>query len=82
MQKEIKLLERSKKLFEKKLDKENGVKKPKKEIVDENEDWIQHAIKRPGALHRALDVPQDEDIPKWKMDDAEDKLEDEVKSIL
>jgi hypothetical protein len=77
MQKEIKLLERSKKLFEKKLDKENGVKKPKKEIVDENEDWIQHAIKRPGALHRALDVPQDEDIPKWKMDDAEDKLEDE-----
>jgi len=96
MQKEIKLLERSKKLFEKKLDKENGVRKPKKEMVDEyniephdsedqsmdatmdeDKDWIQKAIKRPGALHRALDVPQDEDIPKWKMDAAEDKLEDE-----
>ena len=96
MQKEIKLLERSKKLYEKQLDKENGVRKPKKEMVDEyntephdsadqsmdatmdeDKDWIQKAIKRPGALHRALDVPQDEDIPKWKMDAAEDKLEDE-----
>ena len=36
MQKEIKLLEKSKKLYEKMLDKENGVKKEsKKEIVDE-----------------------------------------------
>ena len=35
MQKEIKLLERSKKLYEKQLDKANGKKKAKKEIVDE-----------------------------------------------
>jgi hypothetical protein len=35
MQKEIKLLEKSKKLYEKQLDKENGKKAPKKEIVDE-----------------------------------------------
>ena len=35
MQKEIKLLERSKKLYEKQLDKVNGKKKAKKEIVDE-----------------------------------------------
>ena len=35
MQKEIKLLERSKKLYEKQLDKANGVKTEKKEIVDE-----------------------------------------------
>ena len=35
MQKEIKLLEKSKKLYEKQLDKENGKKTPKKEIVDE-----------------------------------------------
>jgi len=35
MQKEIKLLERSKKLYEKQLDKENGKKSSKKEIVDE-----------------------------------------------
>ena len=96
MQKEIKLLERSKKFYEKQLDKENGVKKPKKEMVDEyntepyysedqsmdttmdeDKDWIQKAIKRPGALHRELGVPQDEDIPKGKMDAAEDRLEDE-----
>ena len=54
--------------------KEHGVGKDK---VDESDDWIQHAIKRPGALHRELGVPQDEDIPKWKMDAAEDRLEDE-----
>ena len=37
MQKEIKLLERSKKVYEKQLDKVNGIKteKVKKEIVDE-----------------------------------------------
>jgi hypothetical protein len=35
MQKEIKLLERSKKAYEKQLDKENGKKVAKKEIVDE-----------------------------------------------
>ncbi len=35
MQKEIKLLEKSKKLYEKQLDKENGKKSSKKEIVDE-----------------------------------------------
>ena len=35
MQKEIKLLEKSKKLYEKQLDKENGKKSSKKEMVDE-----------------------------------------------
>jgi len=49
----------------------------KKLRKESNEDWIQHAIKRPGALHRELGVPQDEDIPKYKMDAAEDRLEDE-----
>ncbi len=32
--------------------------------VDEGKDWIQKAIKRPGALHRELGVPKDKDIPK------------------
>ena len=48
--------------------------------VNEDDDWIQKAIKRPGALHRALDIPQDEDIPKSlinrdikKMDKKEDE---------
>lgn len=45
--------------------------------LKEDKDWIQKAIKRPGALHRELGVPQDKDIPKWKMDAAEDRLEAE-----
>ena len=50
------------------------------EKFTEAKDWIQKAIKRPGALHRALDIPRDEDIPHSlinkdikKMDDLEDK---------
>lgn len=34
--------------------------------------WIQHAIQRPGALHRALHVPEGEKIPASKMAQAED----------
>ena len=48
--------------------------------LKEDKDWIQKAIKRPGALHRALDIPQDKDIPDSlidkdirKMDKEEDK---------
>ena len=29
--------------------------------------WIQKAIKKPGALHRDLGVPEDEKIPKSKI---------------
>ena len=38
--------------------------------LDEAKDWIQKAIKRPGALHRELGVPQDKDIPKGKINKA------------
>ena len=31
------------------------------------EKWIQSAIKRPGALHRALHVPEGEKIPAEKL---------------
>ena len=48
--------------------------------LKEDKDWIQKAIKRPGALHRALGIPQDKDIPDSlidkdirKMDKEEDK---------
>lgn len=34
-------------------------------------DWIKGAIKRPGALHRALKVPQGEKIPEKKLAKAE-----------
>ena len=33
--------------------------------------WIQGAIKRPGALHRALDVPEGQKIPEKKIERAE-----------
>lgn len=32
--------------------------------------FIQKAIKRPGALHRALNVPMDKKIPEKKLDKA------------
>lgn len=32
--------------------------------------FIQHAIKRPGALHRALHVPQGQKIPAKKVESA------------
>ena len=32
--------------------------------------WIQKAIKNPGALHRALDVPEGQKIPESKLNKA------------
>lgn len=29
--------------------------------------WMQHAVKHPGALHRALHVPEGEKIPAEKL---------------
>jgi hypothetical protein len=37
------------------------------------EEWIQKAIKKPGALHRALDVPMDKKIPAKKLNAAAKK---------
>lgn len=33
--------------------------------------WIQGAIKRPGALHKALHVPEGKKIPEAKIEKAE-----------
>lgn len=33
-------------------------------------DWIKGAIKRPGALHKELGVPEGKKIPKKKLDKA------------
>ena len=46
----------------------------KKVSVAEAKDWIQKAIKRPGALHRELGVPKDKDIPKGMINKAITKL--------
>jgi hypothetical protein len=39
----------------------------------EKKKWIKGAIKHPGALHKALHVPQDEKIPDSKLKAAEKK---------
>ena len=38
--------------------------------LDEAKDWIQKAIKRPGALHKKLGVPKGKKIPKGKINKA------------
>ena len=38
-----------------------------------SKNWIQGAIKHPGALHRELGVPQGEKIPEGKLEAAEAK---------
>ena len=35
--------------------------------LDESEKWIQKAIKKPGALHKQLGVPEGEKIPAKKL---------------
>lgn len=35
------------------------------------EQWIKGAIKKPGALHKALHVPMDKKIPEAKLEKAE-----------
>lgn len=35
--------------------------------------WIQKAIKKPGALHKELDVPEGKKIPEKKLKAAEKK---------
>ncbi len=37
------------------------------------EKWIQKAIKKPGALHKALGVPADKKIPAKKLEAAAKK---------
>ena len=35
--------------------------------------WIKGAIKKPGQLHRDLDVPQGEKIPESKIEEAAER---------
>ena len=42
--------------------------------VNEDKDWIQKAIKRPGALRKKLGVKKGKDIPKGKINKAISKL--------
>lgn len=52
------------------LEKKKQEKKDKK--------WIKKAIKNPGALHQALDVPEDETIPMSKIDAKIDYLHNKI----
>jgi hypothetical protein len=38
-----------------------------------SEQWIQGAVKQKGALHAQMGIPQDEKIPKSKLDAAAKK---------
>lgn len=39
-------------------------------MAKNKEHWIQGAIKKPGALHKELDVPAGNKIPKKKLEKA------------
>ena len=41
--------------------------------------WIAGAIKRPGALHRALNVPEGQKIPEKKIEKAEHSSNDRLR---
>ena len=41
--------------------------------ANEEKDWIQGAVKKPGALHKELGVPEGEKIPAKKLDAAAKK---------
>ena len=41
--------------------------------------WIQGAIKKPGALHKELGVPEGKKIPEKKLEEAAKKLGKEGK---
>ena len=43
--------------------------------------WIQGAVKHPGALHRALDVPEGKPIPAGKMAQAEDSKNPRIRRM-
>jgi hypothetical protein len=47
--------------------------RPVAPVVTEEEKWIQKAIKKPGALHTQLEVPQGEKIPLEKLKAAAQK---------
>lgn len=44
--------------------------------------WIQKAIRRPGALHRALGVPKGQKIPEAKLQAAASRAKREHNSRL
>lgn len=56
-------------VFESFVDLIQEKKKEKKDMK-----WIQKAIKKPGALHKMLDVPKDEKIPVEKINSKIDEL--------
>ena len=43
------------------------------------EKWVQGAIRRPGALHRALNVPEGQKIPEKKIVKAEHSSDERVR---
>ena len=46
---------------------------------DEDKDWMKGAVKHPGALHRALDVPEGKKIPEKKLEKAENSKNPKIR---
>jgi hypothetical protein len=51
-------------------------------MAKEKKNWIAGAIKHPGALHKALGVPQGEKIPAKKMAKAAKSTNPKVKKMV
>jgi hypothetical protein len=43
--------------------------------------WMQSAVKKPGALHKALNVPMDKKIPEAKLQKAEHSKSSHVRKM-
>ena len=46
---------------------------------DEDHDWMKGAVKHPGALHKALGVPEGEKISHAKLEKAEESKNPKVR---
>jgi hypothetical protein len=47
-----------------------GMNRMQRKVNEMAEKWIQKAIKKPGALHKELGVPQGKKIPEKKLEKA------------
>jgi hypothetical protein len=62
--------EEAKELAARTVNKQRAEHGETKEGKDKDEKWIQKAIKRPGQLHKDLGIPEDENIPEEKLQEA------------
>jgi hypothetical protein len=42
-------------------------------MADKPKNWIANAIRKPGALHKQMGIPQGQNIPAGKLEEAAEK---------